>query len=73
MTVGLVEEAAKGDYELSSLQSVFSAAATAPVWLWEREQAELRPRTGRLAEYRTVSPMTGSPFSAPSTPQAICD
>ncbi|GAA1865654.1 class I adenylate-forming enzyme family protein [Brevibacterium marinum] len=107
MTVGLVEEAAKGDYDLSSLQSVFSAAAPAPVWLWERVQAELRPRmiftgygqtevsaattltlpgdsletvsetvgtlklggvasidgTGRLAEYRTVSPMMGSPLS----------
>lgn len=108
MTVGLVEEAANGSYDLSSLQSVFSAAAPAPVWLWERVQAELEPRmiftgygqtevsaattltlpgdsletvsetvgtlklggvaasddTGRLAEYRTVSAISGSPLSS---------
>lgn len=108
MTVGLVEEAANGDYDLSSLESVFSAAAPAPVWLWERVQAELRPRmiftgygqtevsaattltlpgdsletvsetvgmlklggiaategNGRLAQYRTIDPMSGSPLPA---------
>lgn len=104
MTVGLVDEAAHGDYDLSSLESVFSAAAPAPVWLWERVQAELGPRmiftgygqtevsaattltqpgdsletvsetvgtlklggiaatddSGRLAQYRTIDPMSGS-------------
>lgn len=108
MTVGLVEEAANGHYDLSSLQSVFSAAAPAPVWLWERVQAELGPQmiftgygqtevsaattltlpgdsletvsetvgtlklggiaatdgSGRLAQYRTVSPMSGAPLSS---------
>ncbi|PRZ42732.1 fatty-acyl-CoA synthase [Antricoccus suffuscus] len=45
MTVGVVEEAAQRAYDLSSLESVFSAAAPAPVWLWERVQRELAPRT----------------------------
>ncbi|UUT34749.1 long-chain fatty acid--CoA ligase [Microbacterium elymi] len=30
--------------DLSSLQSVFSAAAPAPVWLWERVLSDLRPQ-----------------------------
>lgn len=44
MTVAVVDQAAKGAYDLSSLQSVFSAAAPAPVWLWQRVMADLSPR-----------------------------
>lgn len=45
MSVAVVEQATKQSYDLSSLESVFSAAAPAPVRLWERVQQELRPRT----------------------------
>jgi fatty-acyl-CoA synthase len=44
MSVAVVEEAARHRYDLSSLQSVFSAAAAAPVWLWQRIGKELEPR-----------------------------
>ena len=44
MTVSVVDQAVKGDYDLSSLQSVFSAAAPAPVWLWKRVLSDLRPQ-----------------------------
>lgn len=43
MTVAVVDQATKGSYDLSSLQSVFSAAAPAPVWLWEKVMTTLRP------------------------------
>ncbi|WP_137120330.1 class I adenylate-forming enzyme family protein [Segeticoccus rhizosphaerae] len=43
MTIAVVDLAASGDYDLSSLQSVFSAAAPAPTWLWERVIRDLRP------------------------------
>jgi fatty-acyl-CoA synthase len=43
MTVAVVDQAVKEKYDLSSLQSVFSAAAPAPVWLWERVLSDLRP------------------------------
>jgi fatty-acyl-CoA synthase len=107
MTVAVVDLAAKEHFELGSLQSVFSAAAPAPVWLWERVLSDLKPvmvftgygqtevsaataltlpgddietvaevvgttklggvaasgtADGRLAEYRTVDPFTGSPL-----------
>lgn len=45
MSVAVVEQAAKQHYDLSALESVFSAAAPAPVWLWERVQQMLAPRT----------------------------
>ncbi len=45
MSVAVVEEAERRDYDVSSLESVFSAAAPAPVWLWERIEKMLRPRT----------------------------
>ncbi|WP_417564309.1 class I adenylate-forming enzyme family protein [Microbacterium sp.] len=44
MTVAVVDQAAKGGFDLSSLQSVFSAAAPAPVWLWERVMTDLTPQ-----------------------------
>jgi len=44
MSVAVVEEAARHRYDLSSLQSVFSAAAAAPVWLWQRIEKQLEPR-----------------------------
>ncbi|GAB3391494.1 AMP-binding protein [Humibacter soli] len=44
MTVAVVDQAVKGDYDLSSLQSVFSAAAPAPVWLWNRVMSDLNPQ-----------------------------
>ena len=44
MSVAVVEEAARGAYDTSSLESVFSAAAAAPVWLWQRIEERLRPR-----------------------------
>ncbi len=43
MTVAVVDQAVKQSYDLSSLQSVFSAAAPAPVWLWERVLSDLAP------------------------------
>jgi fatty-acyl-CoA synthase len=43
MTVAVLDQVAKGDYDLGSLQSVFSAAAPAPTWLWERVLSGLRP------------------------------
>jgi fatty-acyl-CoA synthase len=43
MTVAVVDLAVKETYDLSSLQSVFSAAAPAPVWLWERVLSDLKP------------------------------
>lgn len=36
MTVALVEEAERASYRFDSLLALFSAAAPAPVWLWER-------------------------------------
>nr|WP_274637138.1 AMP-binding protein [Microbacterium bovistercoris] len=44
MTVAVVDQAVKLRPDLSSLQSVFSAAAPAPVWLWERVLSDLRPQ-----------------------------
>lgn len=44
MTVAIVEQAARIRYDLGSLESVFSAAAPAPVWLWQRTQEQLAPR-----------------------------
>lgn len=44
MSVAVVEEAARHSYDLSTLQSVFSAAAAAPVWLWQRIDKQLAPR-----------------------------
>jgi fatty-acyl-CoA synthase len=44
MSVAVVDQAARQRYELSSLESVFSAAAPAPVRLWTRIEKELRPR-----------------------------
>jgi fatty-acyl-CoA synthase len=43
MTVAVVDLAARESFDLSSLQSVFSAAAPAPVWLWERVLSDLKP------------------------------
>jgi len=45
MSIAVVEEAEKNTYDVSSLESVFSAAAAAPVWLWERIQKLLQPKT----------------------------
>jgi len=44
MTVAVVDQAVKDRRDLSSLESVFSAAAPAPVWLWERVMTDLAPR-----------------------------
>ncbi|GMA93769.1 AMP-binding protein [Pseudolysinimonas kribbensis] len=44
MTVAVVDHAVKDPHDLSSLESVFSAAAPAPVWLWERVLSDLAPR-----------------------------
>jgi fatty-acyl-CoA synthase len=109
MTVAVVDQAARSGHDLSSLQSVFSAAAPAPTWLWERVLRDLGPSmiftgygqtevsaataltspgddidtvasvvgttklggaaaegvgfAGRLAEYRTIDPFTGSPLA----------
>jgi len=43
MTIAVMDQAAKEPRDLSSLQSVFSAAAPAPVWLWERVMSDLQP------------------------------
>src|SRR6201992_779144 len=44
MSVAVVDEAARQHYDLSSLQSVFSAGDAAPVWLWQRIEKQLAPR-----------------------------
>lgn len=44
MSVAVVDEAGRHGYDLSSLESVFSAAAAAPVWLWQRIDKQLAPR-----------------------------
>jgi fatty-acyl-CoA synthase len=44
MTVALVDQAARGSYDLSNLDSVVSAAAPSPAWLWERVMKEFHPR-----------------------------
>jgi fatty-acyl-CoA synthase len=44
MSVAAVDEAARNRYDLSSLESVFSAAAPAPVRLWQRLYEHLQPR-----------------------------
>lgn len=44
MTIAVVDQAVKGEYDLSSLESVVSAAAQAPAWLWERVITDLHPR-----------------------------
>jgi fatty-acyl-CoA synthase len=36
MTVALVEEAERRDYRLDSLFALLSAAASSPIWLWEK-------------------------------------
>ena len=41
MTVALLEHPGRGSYDLSSLRAILSGAAPAPVWLWEKVQAEL--------------------------------
>jgi fatty-acyl-CoA synthase len=44
MSVAVVEEATRRHYDTSSLESVFSAAAAAPVRLWEQIDQVLGPR-----------------------------
>jgi fatty-acyl-CoA synthase len=44
MSVAVVEEAARRCYDLSSLESVFSAAAAAPVSLWKRIDEVMHPK-----------------------------
>lgn len=44
MSVAVLEEAARTRYDLSSLESVFSAAAPAPVRLWEQIDKYLQPK-----------------------------
>jgi fatty-acyl-CoA synthase len=44
MSVAVIEEAARHSYDTSSLQSVFSAAAAAPVRLWRELGEHLQPR-----------------------------
>ena len=44
MAVALVDQASKMHYDLPHLESVISAAAAGPVWLWERVIDVLHPR-----------------------------
>jgi fatty-acyl-CoA synthase len=67
MSVAVVEEAAKRDYDLSSLESVFSAAAPAPVWLWERIQERLRPRVV-FTGYGQTEVSAATTLTAPGDP-----
>jgi fatty-acyl-CoA synthase len=41
MTVALLEHPSRTEHDLSSLTAVLSGAAPAPVWLWQKVQAEL--------------------------------
>ena len=40
MAVAMIEHPARGDYDLSSLTAILCGSAPAPIWLWERIQAE---------------------------------
>jgi fatty-acyl-CoA synthase len=40
MAVAMIEHPARRDYELSSLSAILCGSAPAPVWLWERIQAD---------------------------------
>ncbi len=44
MSLAVVEESLRHTYDLASLESVFSAAAPAPVRLWEQIRQHLHPR-----------------------------
>lgn len=44
MSLAVVDEAARHSYDTSSLESVFSAAAAAPVRLWQEIEKYLQPR-----------------------------
>ncbi|MEP9381633.1 class I adenylate-forming enzyme family protein [Nocardioides cheoyonin] len=44
MSIAVVEEAMRRDYDTASLESVFSAAAAAPVRLWQQIEKVLGPR-----------------------------
>jgi fatty-acyl-CoA synthase len=41
MTVALLEHPGRTEHDLSSLTAILSGAAPAPVWLWQKVQAEL--------------------------------
>ena len=41
MTVALLEHPGRSGFDLSSLTAILSGAAPAPVWLWQKVQAEL--------------------------------
>lgn len=41
MSVAVVEQASRSGFDLSSLEAVMSAAAVAPVWLWQRVKSDL--------------------------------
>ena len=67
MTVALVNEAARGFYDLSSLESIISAAAPSPVWLWEKVMEEFHPHTV-FTGYGQTELSAGSTVTLPGDP-----
>jgi len=70
MTIGVVEQAARSHYDLSSLETVFSAAAPAPVWLWERVFAQLGVQNVFTA-YGQTEATASTTFTLPGDPLEI--
>ena len=70
MTVGLVEQAARGGYDLSSLESVTSAASPAPTWLWERVVKDMGPKTV-FTGYGQTEVSGGTTMTAPGDPLEV--
>jgi fatty-acyl-CoA synthase len=70
MTTAVLDQAAKQSYDLSSLESVFSAAAPAPVHLWERVQRDLRPRSVATG-YGQTEVSAATTLTQPGDPLAV--
>ncbi|MGH3320962.1 MAG: AMP-binding protein [Streptosporangiaceae bacterium] len=67
MTVALVEHPKRGDYDLSSLHTVMSAAAPAPVRLWQQVREELGVRE-IVTAYGQTEVSASSTFTMPDDP-----
>ena len=70
MSVAVVEEAARRRYDLSSLESVMSAAAAAPVSLWRRIDEVLHPRL-IFTGYGQTEVSAATTLTLPGDPMSI--
>jgi fatty-acyl-CoA synthase len=67
MTIAVLEAARAGDYDVSSLQTVMSAAAPAPVRLWQALRDELGVRE-ILTAYGMTETAAATTFTQPDGP-----